>query len=107
MTTPVVRRTPTPAPAAWTPVPPGTPTPAPSRGAQAQAPAGPAPTARDLDRMRAYGLVTPARLAELQRRANADADAAIRTAKGAARKVVLLRIMTVGGIRYVPVKMVG
>ncbi len=37
----------------------------------------------------------------------ADADAAIRTAKGAARKVVLLRIMTAGGIRYVPVKMVG
>ena len=37
----------------------------------------------------------------------ADADSAITTAKGAARKVVLLRIMTAGGIRYVPVKMVG
>ena len=47
----------------------------------AEAPAGPAPTARDLDRMRAYGLVTPARLAELQRRANADADAAIRRSR--------------------------
>ena len=36
-----------------------------------------------------------------------EPDAAIHTAKGAARQVVLLRIMTAGGIRYVPVKMVG
>jgi serine protease Do len=37
----------------------------------------------------------------------ADADAAIHRARDSARKVVLLRIMTAGGIRYVPVKMVG
>ena len=43
-----------------------------------------------------------------QRIANvADADTAIHHAKDTARKVVLLRIMTAGGIRYVPVKMVG
>ena len=37
----------------------------------------------------------------------ADADAAILRARQAARNVVLLRIMTTDGIRYVPVKMTG
>ena len=36
-----------------------------------------------------------------------DGPVMIRYPKGAARQVVLLRIMTAGGIRYVPVKMVG
>ena len=37
----------------------------------------------------------------------ADADAAIHRAKDGALQIVLLRVMTRGGIRYVPLKMAG
>lgn len=44
-------------------------------------PAGPGPSQADLDRMQSYGLVSPAQLAELQRRANADSSAALRRSR--------------------------